>query len=1532
MQDNKFLDKDFVKSEYNKLLDHYFSSSAYARNKNNLLYEYTKSNESINEAKKSLRESSLNYGFGECIDYAAQKFNNVKDKEKKEKYLDIIRVLAVNGAHSESLINIFDSKELKKIASQSIFTTARSAYQAKMQTNDKKGIELLDENGKAKHLSSTERKAVIDVAIDECDPKLVQLLLGAKYCMLWQYWLIRAIFNFDMLFLSKMTKCELPLDIANKQLEYLSGGIQLESTARKSLVESTVAQQLAGTSLQCYRDNNEGCDVSDSIEAAVNADFSQECKSMMKETINEFKQITQSTDDVCDLQNALRDKVVKLESMEKSLSLKIDKVNEGIIKKMQDNKFLDKDFVKSECNKLIDYYFRSSAYARNKNNLLYKYTKSNKSINEAKKSLRESSLNYGCGECIDYAAQKFKNVKDKEKKEKYLDIIRVLAVNGVHSESLINIFDSEELKKIASQSIFTTARRAYQVLFDFDNRSDEFKFMSNIVGEDGKFADPRSQNVRILESSGSPIVKTILGNLKKVEKELQEKRESGKANRRVGIFSDIGYYLLDFLNEKVLANKLDPQSKEQHIKTYTVLYETLEISYLAMATGDDRVIVDYGKELKSKIKNESNKDIVEVYSVLYSLFEEYRAVKGKEDPTSDIARWQRFWYHFQDIFRPYNDNVREDKAIKALRIAMYATEIVSEEYEEQQRQRFTKEFRNIDVKFLPSNCLINWLGATYEGIQKSEQEQTAQKDKKIAQESHRAEQESQRAELTEKISQIFTEVMLDSNMERELRKTVSKSQVSIVRTVVKDVMEHNSSPEQILNEMMGEIKRNKEKILSTEDATAAIVEAIESAIMSLNSQGTSVSNVNISQELLEKHKNNIALEKESLELLAALGEIKAYWWWPWSAKVKEIVLSESQKERAEKYPSYFFLHRVVLVMFTSVLTHRIVFFQQSGGYMNRNQQFNNSEESSAVQIGQQLPEASGSLTAQDQLSIQHLNFLGSAMVYNVELEWALHLMGFSSQTLSNLDESLAQVRSAGYSKEAMAQYALSFKEIFSKKYKELACKVHPDKQNTQNSSDIKDEKMKDLVSMNEVMNGLYEASKEIKNSFRYGMFAKIAFNFLHKNIDKCTSYINKDVVAELRNITIWRQSDLLYCRNEFLKNAQELFAEHKTNLPKMKQNFEKLIDNYTDRYKKLWLDNLRDLKHRCDKDKNLNIIEDEVQELLKEGSRQLLLLIKPSKGADDAMLLINKFKFKKEEKQALIAELEKSDQVIPDKCFILPMMVYKDVMKQLFKSYYAGNMPLHDIAHFTDVFKENAVTSESQEFHVKQYIEACSFSELQKWINLLKEEDILHKFTKNHHPLREFIDSVEYQTKSKCKWPRKATREEMKRVILIQILDRYIVCLKEEFTKEKTWFKRMEEEIQQIQEGIQEKDKKIAQESHRAEQESQRAELTEKISQIFTEVMLDSDMERELRKTASKSQVSIVRAVVKDVMERNSSPELLLNEVMGEIGRNKAQILNAENATEAINAAIESAIMSFNSQGTSMNNVNISQAGTGLSL
>lgn len=385
--------------------------------------------------------------------------------------------------------------------------------------------------------------------------------------------------------------------------------------------------------------------------------------------------------------------------------------------------------------------------------------------------------------------------------------MRVLAVNGAHSESLINTFDTRELKEIALQSIFTIARRAYQVLFDFDE-SIEAKLMSNIVGEDGEFANPVNQNVRILESSGSPIIKTVLAELKKVEQELQGKRESGKANRETGLFNRLYYSISDFLNEKVLRKKLEPQSKEQHMQTYKVLYEALEISYLAMATGDDRVLIDYTREVESRIKKESNRDTVEVYSVLYSLFKDYRVTKGKEDPTSDTNRWQRLWYHFQDIFRAHQDNVRDDRTTRFLRVAMYATEIVSEEYEEYKRQRYTTEFRNMDIEFLPSNCLINWLGATHAGIKKSQKEGDQKRDKLLEQESQRANKLKIEGTVMKLVTQSFRKLKFDD----ELRNMVENSEDDIVREVVQHVMRHKSSPEQVLDSIMQTIQHNEAQI------------------------------------------------------------------------------------------------------------------------------------------------------------------------------------------------------------------------------------------------------------------------------------------------------------------------------------------------------------------------------------------------------------------------------------------------------------------------------------------------------------------------------------------------------------------------------------------------------------------------------------------------------------------------------------------------------------------------------------------------
>ncbi|MGL9732263.1 MAG: hypothetical protein ACR5KX_05895 [Wolbachia sp.] len=82
------------------------------------------------------------------------------------------------------------------------------------------------------------------------------------------------------------------------------------------------------------------------------------------------------------------------------------------------------------------------------------------------------------------------------------------------------------------------------------------------------------------------------------------------------------------------------------------------------------------------------------------------------------------------------------------------------------------------------------------------------------------------------------------------------------------------------------------------------------------------------------------------------------------------------------------------------------------------------------------------------------------------------------------------------------------------------------------------------------MEEVYETSKE-RDNFRYVLFSGITFNLLYQNREKCATLINESIVAELRNLTVWRQTDLMHYRNEFLKKAQEYFNSYEIACVKM---------------------------------------------------------------------------------------------------------------------------------------------------------------------------------------------------------------------------------------------------------------------------------------------------------------------------------------------------------------------------------------------
>ncbi|WCR53304.1 MAG: hypothetical protein PG981_000326 [Wolbachia endosymbiont of Ctenocephalides orientis wCori] len=66
----------------------------------------------------------------------------------------------------------------------------------------------------------------IKTAIDNNDPKLVQVLLGPKYCQLWQYWQAHSMISYIMLFTERRIQCTLPLKMIEKQNEILSQASQ----------------------------------------------------------------------------------------------------------------------------------------------------------------------------------------------------------------------------------------------------------------------------------------------------------------------------------------------------------------------------------------------------------------------------------------------------------------------------------------------------------------------------------------------------------------------------------------------------------------------------------------------------------------------------------------------------------------------------------------------------------------------------------------------------------------------------------------------------------------------------------------------------------------------------------------------------------------------------------------------------------------------------------------------------------------------------------------------------------------------------------------------------------------------------------------------------------------------------------------------------------------------------------------------------------------------------------------------------------
>ncbi|WP_353288944.1 ankyrin repeat domain-containing protein [Wolbachia endosymbiont (group A) of Pogonocherus hispidulus] len=554
--------------------------------------------------------------------------------------------------------------------------------------------------------------------------------------------------------------------------------------------------------------------------------------------------------------------------------------------------------------------------------------------------------------------------------------------------------------------------------------------------------------------------------------------------------------------------------------------------------------------------------------------------------------------------------------------------------------------------------------------------------------------------------------------------------------------------------------------------------------------------------------------------------------------------------------------------------------------------------------------------------VRSVSFLESVLLYQADLESALVSLGFSYNTLSELDKELNQVRKQNYSKEAMEMYEKRFSEVFGSKYRKLSLKYKNDEEGAKN-----------LNNMKEIMAGLYETSKE-KDNFRYILFSGIAFNLLYQNREKCADLINANVVAELRNLTTWRQTDLMYYRNEFLERAQKYLNSFRSSLCKNEQlekDFNRLQEWYVGKYEENWHNKLIELSGRCNKNKELEAIKDEVDNLAEKSTEQFNVLRNVVGKKDEhsvkgehsgsmfsqllsAASALLKKDIESEELDirkkvsSKISERDRHKSENIDRCFVLPVLEYECVM-EAYKGLLKGNDSTLRVS--VKKFRDYTKIEGTEEFSIQRRIGELPFEKLQE------ETEALQNFLfcqRNLHLREEEI--VKYIKNDQL----------IAKVILVQMLGRYGKLLEEEFKKEKTWFKMVEEKIKKaeeerkkIEKEIKEIKKATEQASIRAEQEAQRAEQTGRVSAVFLEMVLDSDMNRELRRITLKSQIDIVKAVVQHVMNYDSSPEQILHAIIKEVQFNGDQVIGEGTIDVRL---IEAVVSSINEEqvnkGTSM--------------
>ncbi|MGL9761300.1 MAG: hypothetical protein ACR5LB_03700 [Wolbachia sp.] len=290
---------------------------------------------------------------------------------------------------------------------------------------------------------------------------------------------------------------------------------------------------------------------------------------------------------------------------------------------------------------------------------------------------------------------------------------------------------------------------------------------------------------------------------------------------------------------------------------------------------------------------------------------------------------------------------------------------------------------------------------------------------------------------------------------------------------------------------------------------------------------------------------------------------------------------------------------------------------------------------------------------------------------------------------------------------------------------------------------------------------------------------------------------------------------------------------------------------YVEKYEKDWYNKLIELNSRCNSDKKLKAIKDEVDNLVKRSSERINILrnvverkYEHSANVLNQMLSLTPTILKKDSsvktkesdlRKKATSNISEKDQHIDeaiDRCFVSPILEYIYVIKVYKELLGGGDLTIRNsVKEFRDCVK----AKRTEEFNIQSKMNNYSLKELQTKIEALRN----FLFYQENLSLQEKeIEKYINNNQSRAK------------VILAQMLERCGKLFEEEFKEEKTWFKRVGEKIEKtererkkIEKEIEKERKATEQENARVEQEAQRAGHINKVSKIFLRKIYSLDDE-----------------------------------------------------------------------------------------